>query len=223
MQAHFKEVFLAKIVFYPKNFPYCCLLIIASFLHNVQFSRCIFESLRDSMKFQPALEFQSISFTSFTLTLKWAWFRRLPTAGLAVYRRLLLPLLSLYRRIKMDSLRCGAATAVATCHRHVAKSRLSSPFWHPRSERLLNLFVPASYFSLLEVGWTRCAAAQPRRLQHATGMLPRAAFRVHFGGLVLSGCLTFSYQPRILVCLKWWAKMDSNHRPHDYQSCALAS
>ena len=21
----------------------------------------------------------------------------------------------------------------------------------------------------------------------------------------------------------WWAKMDSNHRPHDYQSCALAS
>ena len=25
------------------------------------------------------------------------------------------------------------------------------------------------------------------------------------------------------VSLKWWAKMDSNHRPHDYQSCALAS
>ena len=23
--------------------------------------------------------------------------------------------------------------------------------------------------------------------------------------------------------MKWWAKMDSNHRPHDYQSCALAS
>ena len=21
----------------------------------------------------------------------------------------------------------------------------------------------------------------------------------------------------------WWAEMDSNHRPHDYQSCALAS
>ena len=26
-----------------------------------------------------------------------------------------------------------------------------------------------------------------------------------------------------LIKLKWWAKMDSNHRPHDYQSCALAS
>ena len=25
------------------------------------------------------------------------------------------------------------------------------------------------------------------------------------------------------LSLKWWAKMDSNHRPHDYQSCALAS
>ena len=26
-----------------------------------------------------------------------------------------------------------------------------------------------------------------------------------------------------LLLKKWWAKMDSNHRPHDYQSCALAS
>ena len=26
------------------------------------------------------------------------------------------------------------------------------------------------------------------------------------------------------LCVRsWWAKMDSNHRPHDYQSCALAS
>ena len=28
---------------------------------------------------------------------------------------------------------------------------------------------------------------------------------------------------RLPFSLKWWAKMDSNHRPHDYQSCALAS
>ena len=27
-----------------------------------------------------------------------------------------------------------------------------------------------------------------------------------------------SYTPNM-----WWAWMDSNHRPHDYQSCALAS
>ena len=29
--------------------------------------------------------------------------------------------------------------------------------------------------------------------------------------------------PGILIFITWWAKMDSNHRPHDYQSCALAS
>ena len=29
--------------------------------------------------------------------------------------------------------------------------------------------------------------------------------------------------PGTLFFITWWAKMDSNHRPHDYQSCALAS
>ena len=29
--------------------------------------------------------------------------------------------------------------------------------------------------------------------------------------------------PETLITITWWAKMDSNHRPHDYQSCALAS
>ena len=29
--------------------------------------------------------------------------------------------------------------------------------------------------------------------------------------------------PGTLTSITWWAKMDSNHRPHDYQSCALAS
>ena len=29
--------------------------------------------------------------------------------------------------------------------------------------------------------------------------------------------------PGTLTFITWWAKMDSNHRPHDYQSCALAS
>ena len=38
-----------------------------------------------------------------------------------------------------DSLFCGKATAVATVHRTVAKSRLSSPFWRAR---LLNSLVP---------------------------------------------------------------------------------
>ena len=29
--------------------------------------------------------------------------------------------------------------------------------------------------------------------------------------------------PETSTFITWWAKMDSNHRPHDYQSCALAS
>ena len=70
-----------------------------------------------------------------------------------------------------DSLFCGKATPVATVHRTVAKSRLSSPFW--------------SY-------------------------LPTAL-----------DCPGLDFYLRLF--LKWWAKMDSNHRPHDYQSCALAS
>ena len=60
-----KEVSLAKIVIITllikKVFLYCCLLIIASIIHNVQFSRCIFESLRDSMKLLVTKELQSIS------------------------------------------------------------------------------------------------------------------------------------------------------------------
>ena len=37
-----------------------------------------------------------------------------------------------------------------------------------------------------------------------------------------AGALPAELNPHIFY-LKWWAKMDSNHRPHDYQSCALAS
>ena len=31
-----------------------------------------------------------------------------------------------------------------------------------------------------------------------------------------------SYTPMIHF-FKWWAQVGANHRPHDYQSCALAS
>ena len=32
---------------------------------------------------------------------------------------------------------------------------------------------------------------------------------------------TLRGKPRLLLC--WWAQMDSNHRPHAYQACALTS
>ena len=40
-----------------------------------------------------------------------------------------------------------------------------------------------------------------------------------------AGALPAELNPHLFPSLlkKWWAKMDSNHRPHDYQSCALAS
>ena len=38
--------------------------------------------------------------------------------------------------------------------------------------------------------------------------------------LLHSSFLTIHSKAKLL---KWWAKVDSNHRPHDYQSCALAS
>ena len=42
----------------------------------------------------------------------------------------------------VDSLRCGEATAVATCHRHVAKSRLSNPpSKYPYAEIVQHLLV----------------------------------------------------------------------------------
>ena len=31
------------------------------------------------------------------------------------------------------------------------------------------------------------------------------------------------WNPASIREIKWWAKVDSNHRPHDYQSCALTS
>ena len=44
------------------------------------------------------------------------------------------------------------------------------------------------HYSLLPIAlrsggpkWTRFSAEKPRRLQQSTGLLPRAAFRVHFG------------------------------------------
>ena len=69
--------------------------------------------------------------------------------------------------------------------------------------------------------WTRFSAEKPRRLQQSTGLSPRAGFRVHF--TELSKPFRSLLWSNYLLSLKWWAKMDSNHRPHDYQSCALAS
>ena len=83
---------------------------------------------------------------------------------------------------------------------------------------------PPYPFPMYSKWWarTRFSAEKPRRLQQSTGLLPRAAFRVHFGLQPFKTRPSQSWLPFQLF-KKWWAKMDSNHRPHDYQSCALAS
>ena len=48
--------------------------------------------------------------------------------------------------------------------------------------------------------------------QGARSNLLRSDFSIQLQSWVLKSALT---------C--WWAKVDSNHRPHDYQSCALTS
>ena len=122
-----------------KKFPLLLLSHNCIIIHNVQFSRYMFElscfhkrlnEISQSFHFQ---KFQSISylFTIHSYFKKW-W-------------------------AKMDSLCCGKATAVATVHRTVAKSRLSSPFWLSRLYALQS-FGFALVFQFLKNGgpkWTR--------------------------------------------------------------------
>ena len=55
-----------------------------------------------------------------------------------------------------------------------------------------------------------------RNDEPTSGWIILAFARVIVRAQPIISSLTFSVK-------KWWAKMDSNHRPHDYQSCALAS
>ena len=54
-------------------------------------------------------------------------------------------------------------------------------------------------------------------------MFPRNSMKPHLFPSASFRPLPFLMMFQSISCLKWWAKMDSNHRPHDYQSCALAS
>ena len=53
--------------------------------------------------------------------------------------------------VGQDSLSCGKATAVASVHRTLAKSRLSSPFWRARLTDLEGTWSWLLFRSLLEV------------------------------------------------------------------------
>ena len=105
---------------------------------------------------------------------------------------------------------------------NVQFSRCNLNFFKKLNEASLS----RNFSQFLKKKWwarTRFSAEKPRRLQQSTGLLPSAAFRVHFGFSCL--CVPDCRHPDSysFVFFEWWAKMDSNHRPHDYQSCALAS
>ena len=74
---------------------------------------------------------------------------------------------------KAGFLFCGKATAVATCRRHIAKSRLSNPAFRENKKTVLS-----DGPLIWRRRWDSFSAEKPRRLQCATGTLPRAAFRI---------------------------------------------
>ena len=133
-------------------FPYCCLLIIASII--TMFS---FQGASELPK-----KLNEVSLTRYFSQFLKKWWRlagsnRWPPACKAgALPAELNPQIFLKWWAK-DSLFCGKATAVTTCHRHVVKSRLSSPFWLANQ---LVLVCPGLnfYFALFWSGgpkWTR--------------------------------------------------------------------
>ena len=97
----------------------------------------------------------------------------------------------------MDSLCCGKATALSNSPPDTAfvlfyqlKAQRSG-FQLERRSRFAREHFAFSRMRNLQgelrrsggPKWTRFAAAKPRRLQQSTGLLLRAAFRVHFGSL----------------------------------------
>ena len=66
----------------------------------------------------------------------------------------------------VDSLFCGKATAVATCHRHAAKSRLSYPPKQKNIER--------TQMCLLDIWWGMVDSNHRRRCQQIYSLSPLA-------------------------------------------------
>ena len=63
--------------------------------------------------------------------------------------------------------------------------------------------------------WIRFPAGKPRRLQHATGMLPSAAFRIH------QNKKNTAKRHKPFGCV-WWGMVDSNHRRRCQQIYSLS-
>ena len=99
----------------------------------------------------------------------------------------------------VDSLCCGKATPVETCHRHVSKSRLSNPFHlTPKKNRYSNEY---RFFWWKVVDSNH--RSHRRQIYSLFPLATRETFHINFYQLDWS----------------WWT--DLNPRPADYKSAAL--
>ena len=130
-----------------KSFPYCCLLINCINNFNVQFSRYIFWMLNSKCKLQNDF---SIQFEFLLQETQWnIWIPSFASVNLLILHFAFCTLHFL-EVVGQDSLSCGKATAVATVHRTVAKSRLLSPFWRlPSWISIIPVLTP--FYVFLEV------------------------------------------------------------------------
>ena len=98
------------------------------------------------------------------------------------------------------------------------------------SINLSTFHFPLSTFHLLVVESTGIepvtSCLQGRRSPSWANPPDWVEWTVDSGQWTVDSFLLYNCQLSTVNCQllrKWWAKMDSNHRPHDYQSCALAS
>ena len=120
-------------------------------------------------------------------------------------------------RGRTDSLACGRATAVATCHRHIAKSRLSNSTFSPskHSCSLIGKGRTDSFaFPFPSGNGNRGFAPSSRREQQSTGLL-------HFIFRILCPPPP-TKKPDLSVWFVWWGMVDSNHRRHSQQIYSLS-
>ena len=87
--------------------------------------------------------------------------------------------------------------------------RIHSPYLSSESYLITSYYFISSR-NFLEISVLKCGFGGAKRDRTADLLLARQALS------------QLSYGP-ILYEVKWWALVDSNHRPHPYQGCALTS
>ena len=179
-------------------------------------------------------------------------FRRFPTYAYLIQRRLLEYCSSGFPHSVISGSKpiCGSPKLIAACHvlhrllmpRHSPCALISLTFWlkpfwvwpspnqfgslnknHAGFRDLANCFYPFTRTAFTVLIKVSTILASTLLLALPSGIIIHIVqfSRCAFQPLSRSD---LSIQPQLSAEIQsWWAKVDSNHRPHDYQSCALAS